>query len=213
MLAQVTLFYPILHRRAEYTKGSNYTDYREEISEDCQHRCVYCDIHENVLGGYESMQLDHFYPQSRYPDRINDPLNLVWVCGRCNLLKRADWYDIDYKEIHTAAKGYLDPFAVNRTQFFLVKETGEIKSISGPAEYMIKRLKLNRSFLTRARRARRVVHEFVEMVESYFAQLLDEHAQLLQQQVIDLSEYQRRIGRDNEMKRAMLEIINTIPLT
>lgn len=213
MLVRVALYYPVLNRRSRYTLGTKYTDYRGEICEDCQHRCVYCDIHENVLGGYDSMQLDHFYPKSRFPERIHDPLNLVWVCNRCNLLKGADWHEIDRVTIHTTKVGYLDPFAVDRTQFFLIEQTGDIKPVSGPAEYIIKRLKLNRSFLIRARRSRRLVHEFIEKVEAYFAQLISEHEELLQQRTIDLDEFQRRVDREKNMKQTVLEIINTIPLT
>jgi hypothetical protein len=205
------LYYPVLNRRSQYREGRRYTDYRSEICEDCQHRCVYCDAHENVLGGYESMQLDHFYPQSLFPDRRHDPQNLLWVCNRCNCLKRDDWHEIDPTQLDTTKVGYLDPFAVDRARYFLVEDSGSLTSISGPAEYMIRRLKLNRSFLIHVRRSRRLIHEFTERVESYFDQLIAEHQILLSHGVINPAEFNRRVDRENSMRQMFLEIINSMP--
>ena len=53
------LFFPNLRRREQYRTNSNgeyyanYQEYKQEIRKDCLGRCVYCDLHENELGGNE----------------------------------------------------------------------------------------------------------------------------------------------------------------
>ncbi len=70
------LFFPLLKRRKQYkTKRdgnyyANYNEYRQEIREDCLGRCVYCDRHENEIGGSESMKLDHFRPEKHFTHLI-----------------------------------------------------------------------------------------------------------------------------------------------
>ena len=99
MVSRDELFFPKLNRRDNYKTKQNgeyyasYSEYRQEIREDCLGRCVYCDIHENENGGKENMQLDHFRPNEKYDDYqyINHPNNLHWSCGGCNRLKTDEW--------------------------------------------------------------------------------------------------------------------------
>jgi 5-methylcytosine-specific restriction endonuclease McrA len=84
-MANEPLFFPRLSRRGEYRRTrsggyyADYSEYKQEIREDCLGRCVYCDTHENETGGAESMELDHFRPKKypEYANLINNPHNLV----------------------------------------------------------------------------------------------------------------------------------------
>src|SRR6266478_6822060 len=91
-------FFPLLKRRDPYEKKDtgeyyHYTHYRVVIAEDCQGRCVYCDVHEDEIGGRECMELDHFRPYSitEFNHLEHNPLNLHHSCRRCNLLKSNHW--------------------------------------------------------------------------------------------------------------------------
>jgi 5-methylcytosine-specific restriction endonuclease McrA len=88
------LFFPRLQRRSNYSVKRTgdfyeYSHYKQEIREDCLGRCVYCDSHENEVGGHECMELDHFKPKKydEHKHLINHPSNLVWSCRGCNRLK------------------------------------------------------------------------------------------------------------------------------
>src|SRR6516225_5444715 len=111
------MFFPILTRRGVYSVKADgsfyvYSHYKTEISEDCQHRCVYCDVTANEVGGHEAMQLDHFRPESfpEFESLINDPRNLHYACGRCNLWK-SDWWPARGSDAtHNGTEGFVDPF-------------------------------------------------------------------------------------------------------
>ena len=133
-----------------------YSHYRTEIAEDCQHRCVYCDAEADEVGGAEAMQLDHFRPES-FPEfelLINDPRNIHYACGRCNLWK-SDWWPARGSDgTHNGSEGFVDPFAENRKAYFQVDFDGSIQPLRAPAGYMIRLLRLDRQFLRKLRELR-----------------------------------------------------------
>ena len=66
-----TMFYEALRRRDQYEirpadgRFYDYAHYRTAIAEDCKYRCVYCDCHEDCVGGRETMEIDHFRPWNK----------------------------------------------------------------------------------------------------------------------------------------------------
>lgn len=156
-----TLFYATLRRRDAYSAKANgefyaYSHYRTEIAEDCQHRCVYCDSKAEEVGGAEAMQLDHFRPESfpEFEHLINDPRNIHYACGRCNLWK-SDWWPARGSDgTHNGSEGFVDPFAEDRRAFFEVVPDGSIQPLRAPAGYMIRLLRLDRVFLRKVRELR-----------------------------------------------------------
>ncbi|MBN1795912.1 MAG: HNH endonuclease [Sedimentisphaerales bacterium] len=156
-------FFPELNRRAEYQVKSNgnyyqYSHYRQEIREDCLGRCVYCDGHENELGGIDSMVLDHFRP-TKYEEHKhlkNDPNNLVWACPGCNHLKSSHWPALGMQETFVDNTGFIDPFNENLNEYFKIKDDGSIVALKPPANYKIKLLSLNRITRKRIRELRNI---------------------------------------------------------
>ena len=141
--------FPKLVRRSPYPTKSRYREYRSEIRDDCQCRCVYCNIHHDDIGGEEVMTIDHFRPKDKYPQLENDPTNLLWACHTCNHQKDNDWpaYQHNNGTIYQK-RGYIDPFATDRDTYFVIHtDSGEIHPRQPPAAYMIKKLNLNRQFL------------------------------------------------------------------
>lgn len=160
-----TLFFPVLTRRDAYSAKADgkfyaYSHYRTEIAEDCQHRCVYCDSKAEEVGGAEAMQLDHFHPESfpEFEHLINDPRNIHYACGRCNLWK-SDWWPARGTDgTHNGSEGFVDPFADDRRAYFEVIPGGGIRPLRPPATYMIRLLHLDREFMRKLRELRILRH-------------------------------------------------------
>lgn len=144
-------FFPLLSRRKSYNVQTNYNGYRQEIREDCQYRCVYCDGHEIEIGGERIMTLDHFRPKRCYPQLENDPNNLLLSCRTCNELKGHDWPAYGKKGTIDGEAGYIDPFELDRNDYFYVEVDGNLSPKKHPATYIIYTLDLNRRFLRRIR--------------------------------------------------------------
>jgi hypothetical protein len=160
-MTEFALFFPTLKRRNDYHTKRNgeyyeYGHYRQEIREDCLGRCVYCDVHEDEIGGQEGMHLDHFRPQ-KYPEYqhlANDPNNLVWACAGCNHLKSDHWPALGTISSVIGDEGFIEPFEKNRLEYFSIKPDGSLIPLKPPAEYMRIRLGLDRTSRKRIRELR-----------------------------------------------------------
>lgn len=166
-----SLFFPELTRSDSYPVKTNgefyvYSRYRSEVAEDCQHRCVYCDAKVSEVGGPEAMQLDHFRPESfsEYADLVNDPHNIHYSCGRCNIWKSNWWPAQGRVETHNGVEGFIDPFADDRRAYFKITHDGRIQSLQPPAAYMVRLLRLDRKFLRKLRELRMLRHQLRERV-------------------------------------------------
>ena len=148
-------FFGRLVRRDAYTKKKDgtfyaYASYRSsfhhEIAEDCLCRCVYCDSHEDELGGRDAMEIDHFRPHSytEFARLKDDPSNFHHSCGICNSLKSDWWESTDPKACHDGNLGFIDPFADLRSDYFKVESDGTLTAAKPPARYIIELLELNR---------------------------------------------------------------------
>lgn len=178
MTVELRIFFPTLKRQPKYSckdDGSyyGYARYKEEIASDCQRRCVYCDVHEDEVGGTEAMQLDHFRPYSLsgFAHLENDPNNLHYGCGRCNRWKSDKWPALGTSGTHDGTDGFIDPFAEDRLKYFKVHTDGRIEPVNPPARYMIKLLHLEREFLRKVRQRRLLMAEVDRRVAALEAEL------------------------------------------
>ena len=168
-------FFRLLKRREAYETHAEsgiyypYQKYREAIAEDCQFRCVYCDSHEDTIGGREAMELDHFRPwkkkfappkEKEFEYLKNEPRNLVHSCGVCNGFKWSHWPTEDPNRCYDHEKGWIDPFEEVRANFFKVTQEGTVYAIKPPAQYQITKLRLNRPLLQRQREFRFLIDTF-----------------------------------------------------
>lgn len=169
------MHFPALVRRKNYrTKpcGNYYADYRiykDEISEDCKHRCVYCDAKLEEIGG-EGMHLDHFKPQKYFPELSSDPNNLVLACAKCNQLK-SDWWPEIAERSNKGLHGFIDPFEKDKLKYFSVNEKGELTSIKPPSAYFIDLLLLNRLTRVNIRRRRIITSKANSLMESIISEM------------------------------------------
>lgn len=175
-------FFPKILRRENYSVKVcggyyGYAYYSDQIYEDCQSRCVYCDIRLDENGN-EGFALDHFRPQEKFPDLKNAPTNLVLSCGKCNRNKSAHWpVAIELAVAHNGIVGFIDPFEDDRLDFFAVQKNGEFVSRQGPSEYLIKLLGLNRPSRVAVRRNRllhRRIDELILLAETIVSEIIEE---------------------------------------
>lgn len=155
---------------ATYNCISNYTN----VSKDCQFRCVYCDAHIDECGG-EPFSLDHFRPVSVFSKKFDGilsfhPFNLHLSCQKCNVLKTNDWKgctDTIDGVTYISGKGYVDRFKYDINDYIKVDEDGLVKCTnqSGPGEYMILKLLLNRTNRVYLRRRRIVKYKATVILE------------------------------------------------
>ncbi|WP_158150540.1 hypothetical protein [Pantoea ananatis] len=133
-----------------YNCKTNY----ENVVKDCQFRCVYCDAHMDECGG-EPFSLDHFRPVDVFSEKFDGvlnihPFNLHLSCQKCNVLKKNDWkgcLDTIDGVTFVASSGYIDRFKEDINCYLRVDGKGSVFSVdsNGPAEYMIRKLLLNRT--------------------------------------------------------------------
>ena len=159
------MFYPNLVRRTDYPLRDDghfysYSRYREEITTDCSHRCVYCDVTLEEHAG-EGMQLDHLKPQQLFPALKNDPDNLVLSCPKCNRLKSCHWP----ADPTLGIDGFLDPFTANRIDWYHILPCGEIKETNPATGIKIELLQINRPARKQLRR-RRLIEQRIQAIDS-----------------------------------------------
>jgi len=199
---------PRLQRRPKYIKHKRVSGYRVEIREDCKCRCVYCDIHDQEAGGMEFMTIDHFRPISLYDDLEFCPMNFVWACGPCNQSKGDDWpaYGLPDNATVDGKAGYLDPFKVDRKDYFDVASDGRFIALKPPAKYMIDTLELNRPLLRTIRRRREVVPDSLLALREYFSGEIRLYDEAIAKE--DISDHDKIDWfRDRERLKELLAIV------
>lgn len=220
-------FFGPLKRRTKYsvkTNGEYYSfeyfreHFRIEIIEDCGGRCVYCDCHEQEVGGRDVMELDHLRPWSRaeFAHLKNDPENFLHACPRCNRLKGPNWPSTKAGSTHDGTVGFLDPFADDRRSFFDVNPDGSLMCVKDPATYIANLLQLDRPLL-RLLRLRRLLRR---QVADYIARMLPEieaakagQGTLTREQLanewIKLKDYQRMLDLCDAPLRELKAVLAT----
>lgn len=201
------MYFPQIKRRSVYKvkkdgeKYLTYSAYYDEIAEDCQNRCVYCDVLAAEIGG-ESMNLDHFRPQKHFPELGAEPTNLVLSCPKCNQLK-SDWWPEKDGTANGGQNGFVDPFSEHMLTYIKVENSGLMTSLKIPSQYMIDLMALNRPTRQQIRRSRKVRADAFQLMDSICCELIAMSAK-------PLSEIQPRLlVLSNALKdiRALLERI------
>ncbi len=148
-----SLYFPTLKRQniQQYYKreGEFYATYNcqknyDNVAKDCQHRCVYCDVHVDECGG-EKFSLDHFRPQNVFGEKFDGilkvhPFNLHLSCQKCNVLKSDDWkgcWDTKYGATYISKKGYIDRFQVDAANYLKVDSEGKVVSTNAAGRLII----------------------------------------------------------------------------
>jgi hypothetical protein len=112
--------------------------------------CILFNTRNALGGGIDHYHIDHFRPQSKFEDLVNEITNLYHCCPICNKFKSNDWKN-EPNDLNTIC--YPDPSDYNYTELFYLdtnKFTLEGKYLA--SSYLINRLYLNRPQLVYERR-------------------------------------------------------------
>ena len=164
------MYFPKIRRRTAYKVKKDgaayltYSAYYDEIAEDCQNRCVYCDVLVVEVGG-ESMNLDHFRPEKHFPELHAEPTNLVLSCPKCNQLK-SDWWPEKQGTADGGKNGFVDPFSEHMLSYVKVDDSGFMTALRNPSQYMIDLMLLNRPTRQQIRRARKIRADTLSLMKT-----------------------------------------------
>jgi hypothetical protein len=147
-------------------------DWKQEIADHCNGRCIYCAISEARFGGIRNFHIEHYRPKKKFPKLENDIKNLYLACAICNVLKCDDW-PAEPKADHSVAS-YPDPAIANYNDFFKVsKITHAVDSHTVAGKYLIERLLLNRGQLTLERRLADILERLEDFQKWVMASIND----------------------------------------
>lgn len=130
-----------IKRRNSVEEKSDYRKYKNELVEDFKDICGYCGKNRKYFS--DKFEIDHFRPQTKYPQFKNDYTNLVLSCSLCNRYKSDDWPTNNPELYHDEQIGYVDPASEEFDQVFYRKDDGNIESDYEYGRYMIEKLKFN----------------------------------------------------------------------
>lgn len=134
---------------APAVKRNDYQSFRQPVQEDFRATCAYCLLEEKWAAGVENFELDHFRPQSKFPQLSLSFYNLYWSCHVCNRIKGIQWPE---PRLRGKAIEFVDLCADEFAQHFFETAKGEWLGRTPSAKYTIEALRLNRPHLVEIRR-------------------------------------------------------------
>lgn len=175
-----------------------YSDWKQQISDDCHNQCVYCSIHEQPWGGIDHFHIEHFRPKSKFESLEHIINNLFHACPVCNRFKSDDWPG----DPNLNAVSYIDPSQVDYNTIFKIgPSTFNVIGEHMATKYMISRLYLNRPQLIYERRE--------DWLNLRYSSLFDEVKKRLVK-LEDVSLYERFMELETSLK-ALMNLRRSIP--
>lgn len=142
----------IVKDKSKQPNNGSYSDWKEQIAEECFYQCIYCSINEAQFGGIDHYHIEHYKPKSipKFKSLEDDICNLYYSCPICNRFKSNDWpNDADDLELVC----YPDPSEYDYSQLFNISSDNyKVEGIYLSTKYMTERLYLNRPQLLYERR-------------------------------------------------------------
>lgn len=192
----------LLVEKLEYNSPPTYKrveSYRTYLREVSNYSCAYCGIYEAESSG-ATFNIDHFRPQTYFPNLTSDCNNLRYSCPRCNSYKGGHWISIEQgcvrdcgkcenKVCTTDTDRFIDTLVEDPSSIMFVDKDDKLYAYSSSkvANYTIKYLRLNRMQLIRLRRLRR-------FMDSWEKELIDK-----------ISSIEEEIEKTNEQRLAFIE--------
>ena len=156
--------------RVQPTNGG-YVDWKAQVADDCEHRCVFCSLHESEYGGIGNFHIDHFRPKKKFGILRDNIGNLHLSCAICNRFKSDDWPGDP--AIDHSLPTYIDPAAADYNTLLTVDQRSfRVSAQVVAGKYTIERLYLNRPQMIRYWRLRFLSRRISEM-EDFALQALN----------------------------------------
>jgi hypothetical protein len=103
--------------------------------------CAYCLLKELFCGGPDNYEIDHFRPQSLFPELRENFYNLYYSCHVCNRTKHDKWPP----ETHESRGcGFVNLCLDDFDNHFHEGPDGSWEPLTTSAKYTIDQLRLNR---------------------------------------------------------------------
>lgn len=136
--------------------SSDYRAYRQHVRSDFDESCAYCLLSEIFAAGEENFELDHYRPQSIFPEDKLNYYNIYYSCHPCNNIKRAKW---PKDELGVSIVDFCESEFGNE---YSEEPDGTWIPLTPSAAYTAEALRLNRLHL---RRIRQLIRQLESMVE------------------------------------------------
>ena len=163
---------PIFHRRPSPPVYADYKRYKPLLREDFRYLCAYCLLHEGdeLGGGFQNFQIDHFRPAKIFPDLVSTYSNLCYACRWCN---RAKWDTWPSSEQQKSDFRFVDPCVEDlyKSHARLNASTGKLDAVSHPGDYTIREIRLNRKIFKDLRLRRIAAQEEIQQIKIRLARL------------------------------------------
>jgi len=155
-----------IDRSARVQKEGVYSDWKQQISDDCFHQCVYCSIGEQPWGGIDHYHIEHFRPKKKFEELENIITNLYHACPVCNRFKSDDWPN-EPDDLNQIC--YPDPSDIDYNDLFdLLDINYNLQGKNVASNYLINRLYLNRPQLIFERREAKLILKADELLNTLF---------------------------------------------
>lgn len=136
---------------------AKYGDYKPYLQPLFRSRCAYCISHEEVMGGYDAMEVDHFRPSSQPDFKLLKKkwANLYYACRLCNGRKLNHW---PTNEQNARGFRFIDPCEddpddhIRLTRHPKTDELSWLQYLTQAGRYTIDKIGLNRKQLVDKRR-------------------------------------------------------------
>lgn len=87
------------HRRKQQPPlYSSYASYKPWLKREFVSQCVYCRLPDGLKGD-DGFGVDHYRPQSKFPELVTAYTNLFYACNCCNRRKGAFWPTDDQQRV------------------------------------------------------------------------------------------------------------------
>ena len=127
-------------RTTEVVAQNDYRRYRDQLRQDFNCRCGYCD--DRDAPRTERFEIDHFVPQKVDSSLETVYSNLVYACRSCNNSKSAKWPTNNPLEPNNGREGWIDPCDSSYANQFERGKYGEIIATTELGKWMYNELKL-----------------------------------------------------------------------
>jgi len=123
-----TFRHSIPSRRAWRKTCKHYQSYRNDLREDFNNRCWYCNDSDKFR--IRNFWIDHFVP--RNPKDFSHPIpdnsydNLVYSCSSCNISKSNKWPTLNHEIHNDWSSWFIDPIDSSYSTMFKRNEKGDI---------------------------------------------------------------------------------------
>lgn len=144
---------------------AKYQDYRDDLRDDFNGACGYCDDSDRYLDRI-CFHVDHFAPKDQFPAMEIVYANLVYSCRYCNIRKSNIWISDDPDVSFVGDEGFIDPCSVDYDHHLERHSDGRITAQTTLGQYMVDHLNLHllrHQLLWNSRKARLLRNRISEL--------------------------------------------------